>query len=157
MKSFGPIKLNWSDGQTGSFLWWPAIPGGAGAQTSGTWKSKKYCNSSIGGLSGKQNLSKQHIEVISHDMLTSSSGYLKSVFDAANELHNNCMNDQKGLNSIIILGAWSLWNHRNRCVFDGCSPSLTSAAAIIKEEARQWSIAGARGVSHLLALAAPAT
>ena len=85
MKSFGPIKLNWSDGQTGSFLWWPAIPGGAGAQTSGTWKSKKYCNSSIGGLSGKQNLSKQHIEVISHDMLTSSSGYLKSVFDVANE------------------------------------------------------------------------
>ena len=42
-------------------------------------------------------------------------------------------------------------------MFDGCSPSLTSAVAIIKEEARQWSIAGARGISHLLALAAPAT
>ena len=56
-------------------------------------------------------------------MLTSSSGYLKSVFDAANELHNNCMNDQKGLNSIIILGAWSMWNHRSCCVFDGISLS----------------------------------
>jgi len=65
--------------------------------------------------------------------------------------------EQKGLNSIIILGAWSLWNHRNRCVFDGSSPSLTSVVATIKEEARQWSIAGTRGVSHLLALAAPAT
>jgi hypothetical protein len=28
---------------------------------------------------------------------------------------------KKGLNSIIILVAWSLWNHWNRCVFDGCS------------------------------------
>jgi len=65
--------------------------------------------------------------------------------------------EQKGLNSIIILGAWSLWNHRNRCVFDGSSLSLTSVVATIKEEARQWSIAGTRGVSHLLALAAPAT
>jgi len=65
--------------------------------------------------------------------------------------------EQKGLNTIIILGAWSLWNHHNRCVFDGGSPSLASVVAIIKEEERQWSIAGARGVSHLLALAAPAT
>ena len=26
---------------------------------------------------------------------------------------------QKGLNSFVILGAWTIWNHRNRCVFDG--------------------------------------
>ena len=31
---------------------------------------------------------------------------------------------EKGLNSIIILGAWAIWNLRNRCVFDGISPSL---------------------------------
>jgi hypothetical protein len=31
---------------------------------------------------------------------------------------------EKGLNSIIILGAWSVWNHRNRCVFDGAPPDL---------------------------------
>jgi hypothetical protein len=47
---------------------------------------------------------------------------------------------QKGLNSIIILGAWSLWNHRK---FDGISPNLACVVATIKEEARQWSIAGA--------------
>jgi len=26
---------------------------------------------------------------------------------------------QKGVNSIIILGAWLVWKHRNVCVFDG--------------------------------------
>ena len=65
--------------------------------------------------------------------------------------------NQKGLNSIITLVSWSLWNHRNRCVFDGISPNLAYVAASIKEEARQWSIAGARGISHLLAPAAAVT
>ena len=27
---------------------------------------------------------------------------------------------QKGLNSLIVLGAWTLWNHRNRCIFSAC-------------------------------------
>lgn len=58
---------------------------------------------------------------------------------------------QKGLNSIIILGAWSLWNHRNHCVFDGINPSLSSIISVINEKLLQWSFAGARGVSFLLA------
>jgi hypothetical protein len=29
----------------------------------------------------------------------------------------------KGLNSLIILGAWAIWNHRNRCVLNGVQPS----------------------------------
>ena len=60
---------------------------------------------------------------------------------------------QKGLNSIIILGAWSLWNHRNRWAFDGINPSLSSIVSVINEELLQWSFAGARGVSFLLAQA----
>lgn len=28
---------------------------------------------------------------------------------------------KKGVNSIIILGAWLIWKHRNVCVFDGGS------------------------------------
>ena len=47
------------------------------------------------------------------------------------------------INSIIILGAWSIWNHRNRRVFDGITPSLPCVVATIKEEMHQWSIAEA--------------
>jgi hypothetical protein len=25
----------------------------------------------------------------------------------------------KGFNSVVILGAWSLWKHRHMCIFDG--------------------------------------
>jgi hypothetical protein len=31
---------------------------------------------------------------------------------------------RKGFNSIIILGAWCLWLHRNKVVFDGVRPSI---------------------------------
>jgi hypothetical protein len=31
---------------------------------------------------------------------------------------------RRGLNSLIILGAWVIWRHRNNCVFDGVSPNL---------------------------------
>ena len=57
-----------------------------------------------------------------------------------------------GLNSIIILGAWNLWNHRNRYVFNGASPSITSIIATTLEDLHLWSMAGARAVSYLLAL-----
>jgi hypothetical protein len=33
----------------------------------------------------------------------------------------------KGVNSLIALGAWIIWNHRNRIVFDGISPSVSAA------------------------------
>jgi len=42
-------------------------------------------------------------------------------------------------------------------VFDGVTPNLPSVVATIQEEMHQWSVAGAQGVSHLLALAAPAS
>ena len=58
-----------------------------------------------------------------------------------------------GLNSIIILGAWNLWNHRNRCVFDGASPSISNIISSTCVDMHQRSLAGARGVSYLLALA----
>ena len=62
---------------------------------------------------------------------------------------------QKGVNSLVILGAWNLWNHRNRCVFDGAVPDLNNILPTTREDLRQWSIAGARGVSFLLALVSP--
>jgi hypothetical protein len=49
---------------------------------------------------------------------------------------------KKGLNSIIILGVWTLWNHRNHGVFDGVNPSLSSIVSVINEELLKWSFAG---------------
>jgi len=54
---------------------------------------------------------------------------------------------RKGLNSIIILGTWSIWKHRNHCVSDGILPNLPSAIAAIKKDLQQWSFAGALGFS----------
>jgi len=53
----------------------------------------------------------------------------------------------QGLNSIVILGAWMLWNHRKRCVFDGGSPYLHCALLLATEEMKYWSLAGAKGLS----------
>jgi hypothetical protein len=41
---------------------------------------------------------------------------------------------KKGLDSLIILGAWTIWNHRNKCVFDGRTPSLSSILASADEK-----------------------
>jgi hypothetical protein len=43
---------------------------------------------------------------------------------------------RKGLNSLIILGAWVIWKHRNRCVFDGASPNMVEALILLGEERR---------------------
>jgi hypothetical protein len=58
---------------------------------------------------------------------------------------------RKGLNSMIILGAWILWKHRNRCVFDGAAPSLVAALSQADDERSAWEMAGAKGISFLMA------
>jgi hypothetical protein len=58
---------------------------------------------------------------------------------------------KKGLNSVVILVAWSLWNHRNRCVFNDLQPSLNGLLSTIRDELHLWE-SGARGITHLLAL-----
>lgn len=55
---------------------------------------------------------------------------------------------KNGLNS-IILGAWSLWRHRNDWVFNGASPSLSKILMMAGDDARLWSMAGAKGFSFL--------
>jgi hypothetical protein len=59
---------------------------------------------------------------------------------------------KKGFDSILILGAWTIWKHCNRCVFDEITPDVSCVVLVIKEDLHQWSFAGARGVSHVLAL-----
>ncbi|GJN12152.1 hypothetical protein PR202_ga30407 [Eleusine coracana subsp. coracana] len=41
---------------------------------------------------------------------------------------------KKGANSLIILGAWSIWKHRNACVFHGASPSVNRILSELKDE-----------------------
>uniref|UniRef100_K3YLJ7 Uncharacterized protein n=1 Tax=Setaria italica TaxID=4555 RepID=K3YLJ7_SETIT len=49
---------------------------------------------------------------------------------------------QKGLDSIIILVAWSVWNQHNRCVFDGLQPDVNSVLSSIRDDMHLWCIAG---------------
>jgi hypothetical protein len=58
---------------------------------------------------------------------------------------------KKGLNSLVILVAWAIWNHRNRCVFYGVQPSLDMILPCIRDDLHVWSLAGARGIAQLLA------
>jgi hypothetical protein len=58
---------------------------------------------------------------------------------------------RQGVNSLIILGAWILWNHRNCCVFYGLVPSVVGALILAGAECRLWISTGARGLSLLYA------
>jgi hypothetical protein len=58
----------------------------------------------------------------------------------------------KGLNSIVILVAWSLWNHRNRCVSYGVQPNLSRLLSTIWDEQHVWELTGARGIAHRLGM-----
>jgi hypothetical protein len=57
--------------------------------------------------------------------------------------------NRAGLNSLIILGGWTIWKHRNACVFKGASPNVAAALNLAKVEAQMWGVAGAKGLSQL--------
>jgi hypothetical protein len=42
---------------------------------------------------------------------------------------------RKGLNSLVILGAWTIWRHRNDCVFNGIVPNVNVALRLVRDEA----------------------
>jgi hypothetical protein len=58
---------------------------------------------------------------------------------------------KKGVDSLIILGAWVIWKHCNRCVFDHLPPNLNLLLRLADDETRKWVVAGAKGLSHLAA------
>ena len=60
---------------------------------------------------------------------------------------------KKEINSLIILGAWTLWTLRNKCVFDGAAPNISGALAVAVDEGMEWSLGGERGLSLLAAFA----
>jgi hypothetical protein len=58
---------------------------------------------------------------------------------------------RKGLNSLVVLGAYIIWNHHNRCVFDKWIPNVTLVIRMAMEERWMWEMAGAKGLSYLYA------
>jgi hypothetical protein len=62
---------------------------------------------------------------------------------------------QKRFNSLVVLEAWTLWKHQNRCVFDGAAPCMSAAMTQAEEERKVWELARARGVSYLTAQLLP--
>jgi hypothetical protein len=58
---------------------------------------------------------------------------------------------KQGINTLIILGSWTIWNHRNRCIFEKEAPSLTRALVMAREERKLWVLAGVKGLNFLTA------
>ena len=61
----------------------------------------------------------------------------------------------RGFNTLVVLGTWTLWRARNDAVFDGITPSVDRALLLAREEAELWMIAGAKGLSAVVAVALP--
>ncbi|XP_073355564.1 uncharacterized protein [Aegilops tauschii subsp. strangulata] len=60
------------------------------------------------------------------------------------------MEKRRGLSTIAALTAWSLWRHRNAVIFDKIAPSSASLLMVIKDDARSWAYAGAKGLSNII-------
>jgi hypothetical protein len=56
---------------------------------------------------------------------------------------------RKGLNSLISIGLWILWIHRNACVFDGLSLCPNAAIKRTEEQRDLWVLGGAKNLDFL--------
>jgi hypothetical protein len=56
---------------------------------------------------------------------------------------------KKGVNTLIILGAWTIWKHRNACMFEGASLSVNTNLCELKDEHALWCMAGAKKLQGL--------
>jgi hypothetical protein len=56
-----------------------------------------------------------------------------------------------GLNNLVILGAWSIWNQRNQYVFDKISPCVATVIKRAGGEPELWEMVGARSITVLSA------
>jgi hypothetical protein len=70
-------------------------------------------------------------------------------WEEVNETVNGLFRDD--LDSLISLGAWVLRNHRNRCVFDGLSPSIAAVLVLARKERQMWEFSRAKRSSFLAA------
>jgi hypothetical protein len=57
--------------------------------------------------------------------------------------------EKERIGSLIALGAWMIWNHRNKVVFDGRTPSISFLLQAADDKQEMWRLAGAKGLSFL--------
>jgi len=66
---------------------------------------------------------------------------------------NNGVRD--GFNTLVVLGAWTLWKARNDMVFNGIIPRVDRIFILVHEESELWILAGAKGLGALVASRPP--
>jgi hypothetical protein len=57
--------------------------------------------------------------------------------------------NRKGLNSLIIVGAWTLWRHHSDCVFNGSTPRTATTLVREGEQIIAWKMAGTKGLAMI--------
>ena len=57
---------------------------------------------------------------------------------------------RRGFTTLALLIAWEIWKQRNACIFNAAQPSISKTVVTIREEARGWAHAGARGLGLIL-------
>jgi hypothetical protein len=55
------------------------------------------------------------------------------------------------VSTLIALGAWIIWIHRNKCIFDGWTPNVSLALRLARDERMMWEMVEAKGLSYLAA------
>uniref|UniRef100_A0A452YJC4 Uncharacterized protein n=1 Tax=Aegilops tauschii subsp. strangulata TaxID=200361 RepID=A0A452YJC4_AEGTS len=57
---------------------------------------------------------------------------------------------RRGLTTMAGLTAWTIWRYRNSVIFDKITPATSTVVDAIKEEARSWANAGAKGLKDFI-------
>jgi hypothetical protein len=58
-----------------------------------------------------------------------------------------------GFNSLVNIGAWTIWRHCNDCVSNGVQPSIAGLLTSANDEFNMWCFVGAKGLTRLSSLA----
>lgn len=64
------------------------------------------------------------------------------------------MDSGAGIDSLVLLVSWELWNERNRRTFDNSGRMPTQVLALIRDEVDSWITAGYRSLAPLFAAVA---